>query len=168
MYLDYAENQAARHVAMRMTDWVGKMDAFLQFNEYEVIANAGKISHDVAKSLAEQQYDNFPSCRIAAWRAILSALPNRILVGRKDQDTSRQKSERLALGFQSHVSRGSSLWAFRKTRNELPCIQERASCVSERGLASSISDPAACAQAHHRAQAVSGLSSKPRTCSTLT
>jgi hypothetical protein len=31
MYLDYAENQATRRIAMRMQDWVGKLDAFLQF-----------------------------------------------------------------------------------------------------------------------------------------
>ena len=59
MYLDYAENQAGRQIAMRMTDWVGKLDAFLQFNEYEVLTNAGKVSHEVAKRLAEQQYDSF-------------------------------------------------------------------------------------------------------------
>lgn len=28
MYLDYAENQAARRIAMRMADWVTKLDAF--------------------------------------------------------------------------------------------------------------------------------------------
>ena len=33
MYLDYAENQAARQKPMKMTDWVQKLDAFLQFNE---------------------------------------------------------------------------------------------------------------------------------------
>jgi hypothetical protein len=52
MYLDYAENQAARQIPMKMADWVAKLDAFLQFNEYEVLANAGKVSADVAKRLA--------------------------------------------------------------------------------------------------------------------
>jgi hypothetical protein len=59
MYLDYAENQAARQVPMKMADWVAKLDAFLQFNEYEVLANAGKVSAEVAKRLAEEQYDQF-------------------------------------------------------------------------------------------------------------
>ena len=59
MYLDYAENQAVRQIAMRMADWAGKLDAFLQFNEYDVLTNAGKVSHEVAKRLAEQQYDSF-------------------------------------------------------------------------------------------------------------
>lgn len=59
MYLDYAENQAARQIAMKMADWVAKLDAFLQFNEYEVLANAGKVSAEVARRLAEEQYDKF-------------------------------------------------------------------------------------------------------------
>ena len=59
MYLDYAENQAARQIPMKMTDWVEKLDAFLQFNEYQVLKDAGKISHEVAKRLAEKEYDSF-------------------------------------------------------------------------------------------------------------
>jgi hypothetical protein len=42
MYLDYAENQAARQIPMRMGDWVARLDAFLKFNEYEVLTNAGE------------------------------------------------------------------------------------------------------------------------------
>lgn len=59
MYLDYAENQAARHIVMRMADWVSKLDAFLRFNEYEVLTNAGKVSAEVGKRLAEEQYEQF-------------------------------------------------------------------------------------------------------------
>jgi hypothetical protein len=59
MYLDYAENQAARQIPMHMADWVQKLDAFLQFNEYDVLKNAGKVSHQVAQQLAEQQYEAF-------------------------------------------------------------------------------------------------------------
>ncbi|MCC6743593.1 MAG: virulence RhuM family protein [Acidobacteria bacterium] len=59
MYLDYAENQAARQIPMKMADWVAKLDAFLQFNEYEVLANAGKVSAEVARRLAEEEYDKF-------------------------------------------------------------------------------------------------------------
>jgi len=59
MYLDYAENQAKRNIPMSMADWVQKLDAFLQFNEYEILKNAGSISHEVAKKLAEDQYEKF-------------------------------------------------------------------------------------------------------------
>jgi hypothetical protein len=59
MYLDYAENQAARQIPMRMADWVARLDAFLKFNEYEVLGNAGKVSAEVAKRLAEEQFAAF-------------------------------------------------------------------------------------------------------------
>ena len=59
MYLDYAENQAARQIPMRMADWVARLDAFLQFNEYEVLTNAGSVSAEVAKRLAEQRFATF-------------------------------------------------------------------------------------------------------------
>lgn len=59
MYLDYAENQAARQTPMKMTDWVKKLDAFLQFNEYDILQNAGRVSHEVAKQLAEEEYEKF-------------------------------------------------------------------------------------------------------------
>ena len=59
MYLDYAENQAARQISMRMAEWVAKLDAFLQFNEYEVLTNAGRVSAEVAKRLAEEQFATF-------------------------------------------------------------------------------------------------------------
>lgn len=59
MYLDYAENQAARQIPMKMTDWVGKLDAFLQFNEYDLLKDAGKVSHKVAQNLATKAFDRY-------------------------------------------------------------------------------------------------------------
>lgn len=55
MYLDYAENQTARQIPMKMKDWVQKLDAFLQFNEYDILKDAGKVSHEVALNLAEKE-----------------------------------------------------------------------------------------------------------------
>ncbi len=59
MYLDYAENQAARQIPMKMVDWIKKLDAFLQFNEYDILNDAGRIKHEVAKELAEKEYEKF-------------------------------------------------------------------------------------------------------------
>lgn len=59
MYLDYAENQASRQIPMKMSDWVGKLDAFLEFNEYEILTDAGKVSHEVAKALASEEFAKF-------------------------------------------------------------------------------------------------------------
>lgn len=59
MYLDFAELQAERQVPMKMTEWVARLDAFLQFNEYNVLKDAGKISATIAKQLAEKEYNKF-------------------------------------------------------------------------------------------------------------
>lgn len=59
MYLDYAELQAKNHNAMTMKDWGEKLNAFLQFNDKEILCNAGKISASVAKELAYKEYDKF-------------------------------------------------------------------------------------------------------------
>lgn len=59
MFLDYAENQASRQIPMKMKDWVSKLDAFLKFNEYDILNDAGKVSHEVAKALAEGEYSKF-------------------------------------------------------------------------------------------------------------
>ena len=59
MYLDYAENQAARQRPMRMADWAEKLDGFLRFNEYAVLDDAGRVSHEVARELAETEYEAF-------------------------------------------------------------------------------------------------------------
>ncbi|MEK7175404.1 MAG: virulence RhuM family protein [Patescibacteria group bacterium] len=59
MYLDYAEMQAKKGIVMYMKDWVEKLDAFLKFNEQEILENAGKISHEVAESLALNEYKKF-------------------------------------------------------------------------------------------------------------
>ncbi len=52
MYLDYAENQASRQIPMKMEDWISKLDAFLGFNEYHILTDAGKISAAVAKKIS--------------------------------------------------------------------------------------------------------------------
>ncbi|MDP2668235.1 MAG: virulence RhuM family protein [bacterium] len=59
MYLDYAELQAARGRVMFMKDWVEKLNAFLKFSEYEILTNAGKISHEVAETLALGEYEKY-------------------------------------------------------------------------------------------------------------
>jgi hypothetical protein len=59
MYLDYAENQAQKGVLMFMKDWVEKLDAFLQFNEEDVLQHQGKVSHEVALALAESEFEKY-------------------------------------------------------------------------------------------------------------
>jgi len=63
MYLDYAELQAKNRRAMTMGDWEQRLDAFLQFNERELLTHAGTVRADVAKALAEERYAEFDAAR---------------------------------------------------------------------------------------------------------
>jgi len=57
MYLDYAEDQAERKIPMTMEDWAKKLNAFLKFNEREILDNPGKVSQEVAKAFAESEFE---------------------------------------------------------------------------------------------------------------
>jgi hypothetical protein len=59
MYLDYAEDQAERHIPMTMKDWAAKLNAFLKFNEREILDHPGKVSQDVAKAFAESEFEKY-------------------------------------------------------------------------------------------------------------
>jgi len=59
MYLDFAELQAVRNKPMYMKGWIEKLNAFLQFSEYEILTNAGSISHEVTLALAGKEYEKY-------------------------------------------------------------------------------------------------------------
>jgi len=59
MYLDYAELQATNRKVMYMEDWILKLNAFLQFNEKEILQGKGKISQEVANRLAIEEYEKY-------------------------------------------------------------------------------------------------------------
>ncbi len=58
-YLVFAEGQAMRRIPMNMQDWIIKLDGFLKLNDRNILEHAGKISHEIAKQLAEKEYDVF-------------------------------------------------------------------------------------------------------------
>ena len=59
MYLDYAIRQARRHVPMTMEDWASKLDAFLQFNDAEILQDNGKVTAAIAKAFAESEFEKY-------------------------------------------------------------------------------------------------------------
>lgn len=59
MYLDYAENQARRHRPLSMEDWVTRLDMFLQFNEYDILKNPGKVSREITNEMANKEFNKF-------------------------------------------------------------------------------------------------------------
>ena len=64
MYLDYAEDQARRRKPLYMRDWRDKIDAFLKFNERAILEDGGKVSMEVAKTLALEEYEKFNRRRL--------------------------------------------------------------------------------------------------------
>ncbi|WP_298128107.1 virulence RhuM family protein [Brevundimonas sp.] len=66
MYLDYAEDQAKRRRAVTMAEWADKLDAFLSFNERDVLTHAGRLRMDVAQKLAAERFEVFDANRRAA------------------------------------------------------------------------------------------------------
>ena len=59
MYLDYAEYQAGRHIPMTMEDWAVRLDRFLEFNEHAILRDSGRVTHEIAKSFAESQFEKY-------------------------------------------------------------------------------------------------------------
>ena len=69
MWLDFAEDQARRRKEVFLKDWAEKLDAFLKFNERDVLDGAGQVAKKRADAHAEGQYEQFAAQR----RAMLEA-----------------------------------------------------------------------------------------------
>lgn len=63
-YLIFAQGQAMRHIPMTMQNWINKLDSFIKINDRDILNHAGKISHEMAKELAENEYSKFYNKRI--------------------------------------------------------------------------------------------------------
>lgn len=95
MYLDYAEDQAERRKTVTMQEWADKLDAFLSFNERDVLTHAGKLRADVAERLALERYESFDAARRDAARLAADAEDVAVLaqVERKLEDKGRGKKK---------------------------------------------------------------------------
>ena len=59
MYLDYATRQARRYIPMTMEDWKIKLDAFLRFNDADVLQDKGKVTAAIAKEFVESEFEKY-------------------------------------------------------------------------------------------------------------
>lgn len=59
MWLDFAEDQARRRQQIFLHDWQEKLDQFLQFNDRDVLQDAGKIGKKMADEKAQAEYAQF-------------------------------------------------------------------------------------------------------------
>lgn len=81
MYLDYANRQARRHIPMTMADWASKLDAFLQFNDAEVLQDKGRVTAAIARAFAESEFEQY---RITQDRLYQSDFDRLIASAQKD------------------------------------------------------------------------------------
>ena len=88
MWLDYAEDQAKRRKQVFMSEWESKLDSFLEFNERDLLAGTGKVSHKTAVSYAESEYEIFAANR----RAILEAEGERARMGALEETAKQLKA----------------------------------------------------------------------------
>ena len=58
-YLDLAEERAKRKIPMTMEDWSKRLDLFLEFDEREILQDAGTISAEIAKNKAETEFEKY-------------------------------------------------------------------------------------------------------------
>ena len=64
-YLEFAELQAMSRKPMYMADWIAKLDDFLRLSDRDLLAHAGKVSHDTATERAHREFDRFEAQRRA-------------------------------------------------------------------------------------------------------
>jgi Virulence protein len=96
-YLLFAERQALRRTPMHMADWIARLDAFLTLNEGEILTHAGKVSHELALTHAEQEYNKFHQQRQLEGARNESDFDKAVkaLTGRENRSVSERGKESL-------------------------------------------------------------------------
>ena len=78
MYLDYATRQARRHIPMTMEDWKTKLDAFLRFNDADVLQDKGKVTAAIAKTFAESEFEKYRVIQDSLYQSDFDRLLNSV------------------------------------------------------------------------------------------
>lgn len=94
-YLDYAERQARWGNIMYMQDWVDRLDAFLQFNEEDILHGKCRVTAAIAKAFAESEFEKF---RVLQDRTYQSDF-DRLVDGIEETDKSANNKDPHASDF---------------------------------------------------------------------
>ena len=89
MWLDFAEDQAKRRKQVFLTDWQNKLDSFLEFNDRNVLKNAGSRSNSQAKEHAEAEYQIFANNR----RRLIEAEAEKTAIDALEQQEKGTRNE---------------------------------------------------------------------------
>src|SRR3989339_481664 len=85
MYLDFAEDQAARNIPLTMEDWAEKLNAFLKFNNREVLENPGKVTTEIAKEFAESEFEKYRIVQDQLFHSDFDKFSKKLLENRSDK-----------------------------------------------------------------------------------
>ena len=58
-FLDLAESRAKRNIPMTMEDWATRIDKFLLADDRDILKDAGKISHEIARDKALTEFEKY-------------------------------------------------------------------------------------------------------------
>lgn len=94
MFLDYAERMAEKRTgSYKMEDWAKRLDMFLNFNEYPILTNAGKVSGEVAKRFAETEYSKFRVIQDREYKSDFNKLIDASINGLPKEDIDKDKKK---------------------------------------------------------------------------
>ena len=95
-YLIFAEGQAMRKIPMYMKDWIEKLHGFLSLNDREILTNAGKISHQIAVEIAENEneYEKYNQLEINIQESDFDKEVNKIQFANLKRRTINKKNKR--------------------------------------------------------------------------
>ncbi len=75
-FLDLAENRAKRNIPMNMEDWASRLNMFLEFDDREILQNAGKITKKIADEHALSEFEKY---RVVQDRLFMSDFDKQLL-----------------------------------------------------------------------------------------
>ncbi|MBI4453555.1 virulence RhuM family protein [Candidatus Woesearchaeota archaeon] len=85
MYLDFAEDQAERNIPMTMEDWSEKLNAFLKFNNREVLENPSKVTAEIAKRFAESEFEKYRIVQDRLFQSDFDKFSRKLLENKSDR-----------------------------------------------------------------------------------
>ena len=77
-FLDLAEARAKRNIPMTMEDWKTKLDAFLRFNDADVLQDKGKVTAAIAKEFAESEFEKYRVIQDSLYQSDFDRLLNSV------------------------------------------------------------------------------------------
>ncbi|MCF6295689.1 MAG: virulence RhuM family protein [Flavobacteriaceae bacterium] len=106
MLLDFAELQAKRNQGLTMKDWVDKLDAFIQFNDYDILKNKGIVSAKVAKNFAEREYSKFRIVQDIEFKSDFDKLVDKTKTGNVPSPPTLPKQQEKLSDFNKKLKKG--------------------------------------------------------------